>query len=728
MQFLSPWMLWGLAALAVPAAIHLWQRRKVVTLPFGTLKYLRAASASTRRSARLENLLLLLLRCALIALLVLAAARPAARRQALPGFGGGVARTVVFILDRSMSMGYRAGERTRLDVAKDEALMVLDHLQAGDEAAAFAVDDHTDPLVAQATQDRAVLRRAINSVQAGEGGTDLSTALVAAGRLLAAARTPRKEVYLFTDNQAGGWQFDPAVAFGDAWKKTGASLFVVKPDDTIAGNAAVSKVTVTTPLAAAGGRVTGAATVVNHSAAPLHEVLTVGLAGGDSVNVAVEAPPNASQEVPFDLRLPAYVPGRVAAGEARLQGDNLPADDAFFFSVPVHQPPRAVVFQGASIGPERVRSGYYLQRALAVGTRPGDEAPARPAGAIEETSLASYSVVFLADVPRLSGRAVVKLGEYASSGGTVVYFPGEQTDAAALAQADFLPATPLRTRDLPGGRLSSQILEPGDPLFADTWSLETPFPPLPQHRLIEWRLKPGARTLVLAGGSEAFLIEGEPGAGRVYVVNASPDRAWGDFPLSPAFLPLVQQIALQSTERGRQPGAYTVGQAVPASPLLPRDQGLALNGPGGAALPLALGDRGAVLERAPLAGHYRLGPAGQPPLQEFDVNTPGRESALDPITEAALDRIAPHETISGPDNLGVWLARPRGMIPWWPALLGLAALLFAAEYVLSNLAARRRARGAAAVIRTGRLHRRRQGSPFRAGGAHDEEPAVASTP
>ena len=34
MQFLSPWMLWAMAALAVPVAIHFWQRRKVIQLPF----------------------------------------------------------------------------------------------------------------------------------------------------------------------------------------------------------------------------------------------------------------------------------------------------------------------------------------------------------------------------------------------------------------------------------------------------------------------------------------------------------------------------------------------------------------------------------------------------------------------------------------------------------------------------------------------------------------------
>ena len=106
------------------------------------------------------------------------------------------------------------------------------------------------------------------------------------------------------------------------------------------------------------------------------------------------------------------------------------------------------------------------------------------------------------------------------------------------------------------------------------------------------------------------------------------------------------------------------------------------------------------------------------------MNVPARESALEPITESALDRITPHETITGPDALRAWLARSRGLVPLWPALLLLAALAFAAENVLANLAARRRAQGDAGHIRTGRLNRRRPGSPFRAGAARPEPGTV----
>ena len=37
MSFLSPWFLYGFAALAVPIVIHLWQRKKVIKVPFRIL-------------------------------------------------------------------------------------------------------------------------------------------------------------------------------------------------------------------------------------------------------------------------------------------------------------------------------------------------------------------------------------------------------------------------------------------------------------------------------------------------------------------------------------------------------------------------------------------------------------------------------------------------------------------------------------------------------------------
>ena len=48
-SFQSPWMLWGLFAVAAPLIMILLQRRRVVQIPFSTLRFLKAISAKTTR-------------------------------------------------------------------------------------------------------------------------------------------------------------------------------------------------------------------------------------------------------------------------------------------------------------------------------------------------------------------------------------------------------------------------------------------------------------------------------------------------------------------------------------------------------------------------------------------------------------------------------------------------------------------------------------------------------
>src|SRR2546430_6633003 len=74
--FLHPLALAGLAAAAIPALLHLLERRVPPEAEFPPLRYLSEAERQNARRLKLRHLLLLLLRTALIVLLVLAAARP----------------------------------------------------------------------------------------------------------------------------------------------------------------------------------------------------------------------------------------------------------------------------------------------------------------------------------------------------------------------------------------------------------------------------------------------------------------------------------------------------------------------------------------------------------------------------------------------------------------------------------------------------------------------------
>ncbi len=728
MSFLTPWLLYGFGALSVPIVIHLWQRKRIVPVPFSTLRFLKIVAARTSRSAKVENLLLLLLRCLIVALVIAAAARPVVSTESTKLFGGSVPRSIALVIDRSMSMGYKSGDETRLELAKRQAQAVIDDLKSGDEVAVIAINDQPQMLVAEPTIDHGVAHQAVDSVQLTEGRTDFSAGLRAARKAIGQKARGVKQIFLFTDNQEGAWQFEHAAIFDDGWKQLNPKLVIVRPDDLTPVNSSVSKVRFDTPFAATGSLVRGVATVENHSAAPLRDLIEIKLGADRVAQKPVESAPGSAVDIPFEFQAPT-VGGRWVQGAASISGDNLPADDRFFFSLPIYQAPRVLIVEQGD-GPEKARPAFFLRKALSAGSAGAPTKVITP-NELDDFPVEPYSAVFLAGIPNISDRSSVRLSRYIESGGTVVLFPSDQTDISSLERIDWLPAKPLKLRELPTGRLPARPLEPQHPLFADSWDANTPFPALPQRKMLDWELNKDGRVLLTLGDNLPFILFAQRGTGRVIVVNASPDRAWGDFPLTPAFLPLVQQIGRLSMSRTGKDAVLSVGDPVPAPLSLPLDQALTLKTPKGESIPIQKG--GMLIERAEQAGFYQVISATEGEVHQFVVNIDPKESNLTPISEEALAKIVPHETVTGTDALRLWLAQSRGMKPLWPLLLLLALAVFAGESIYSNLLAGKRSQGEEAHIQTGRLNKRRFGQPFRdptttesaaPEGAEQEEAAV----
>ena len=712
MSLLSPWMLYGLGMLSVPVLVHLWQRRRVVQVQFSTLRFLKMIAAKTSRSSRIENILLLLLRCLVFALLAVAAARPVLSTKTAKLFGGDVPRTVVLAIDISMSMNYRPGDESRLDTAKKEALAVLDDLKPDDEVAVMAVDDRAELLVAEPTVDHGVARRMIEQIRPGEERSDFSVVFRQAEKIVAHGSHGVRELYFFTDNQESGWRFDPGSVFDEAWTKSDLHPVIVRTDDLNGANTAVTDFRMKTPLLTPGGLMSGVAVVSNFSGRISQNLLEIELGGERVAQKPIEIAPGATMEVPFEFQGPSVF-GRWAQGVASIEGDNLPDDDRYYFTMAVSQPSRVLIVEGQDTGADRLHSGYFLARALATS---GPDIPLVKTVSVSQladTTLENFTTVFLADVPGLGDRAVVQLDGFVRGGGTVAVFPGDLADVGNLSHIDFLPAKPLAIRDLPAGRLATRITEPGHPLFVNTWDADTPFPALPQRRIMDWKLNAGAKALITYANNAPFLILGKYGAGRVIIVNASADRAWGDLPLSPAFLPLVEQITLLPPDLAGSVANFTVGDALPGAINLPREEGLTVKYPDGSAHDVPAGEKSWIADRAELSGFYEVSSARDGTLQMVAVNADRRESDLKPMDSDALSKIVPAQTISGIDNLKLWLGRSRGTVPLWPVLLLLALATFAAEAILANIMARNRAQGDAERIGTGRLNKRRIGISFR---------------
>ena len=76
MNFLSPALLVGLLAAAIPPILHLIFRRKAVRVRFPSLELIRRSNRKTARRHKLQQWLLMLTRSLLLAAVAFAMARP----------------------------------------------------------------------------------------------------------------------------------------------------------------------------------------------------------------------------------------------------------------------------------------------------------------------------------------------------------------------------------------------------------------------------------------------------------------------------------------------------------------------------------------------------------------------------------------------------------------------------------------------------------------------------
>ncbi len=195
MSFLSPWALWFALSLPVVVAFYLLKRRRLSRVVPSTVLWQRflAENQAAAPFQRLRRHALLLLQLALLALVVLALARPYRSGNRLRG------SLQVVLLDASASMQAIDESPNRFELARRQALAMVDALgpaSEGQEMLVLVAGAHTE--VRQSpTTDKAALRRAIESARSTDASTRLDEALRVAATLV--KDRSGAEVHLFSD-------------------------------------------------------------------------------------------------------------------------------------------------------------------------------------------------------------------------------------------------------------------------------------------------------------------------------------------------------------------------------------------------------------------------------------------------------------------------------------------------------------------------------------------------
>lgn len=590
LSFLHPALLWGLAAAALPLAIHLFYRRRPRSVSFPAIDFVMQARRETERRLKLRRVLLFVARTALLAAAALAIARPSLDApEARAALGPAGPAATVIVLDTSASMAYRLGGRTLLERAREDALEVLSALGPDEPASVVTCGGEAVPVADPPGFDRVAARRAIAEAGQGYAHSDLTACVTAATRALgdpAAAATARRRLVVATDLTASAWRLDapaPVVQTPAGAQRPEVSLLDAARGEAL-GNRWVSSLTAE-PEPAAGSHGYRLAVVVNgegvEAARDVPLLLRVGTGKEErtAVRSLLELPASGSTRKTLAHDFGAGGPAVVTAA---LPPDALPEDDALALVVDVPRDVKVLVVNGAPSAVRHRDSAYFLEAALS-----GPASPVRPvvvdAEGFAKARLADFDVVMLLDV-RAPGPKAAELASFVENGGGLFVAMGDDVDPDRWdAEGSGLLPAPLHVvktaaeRGAPGAEGKAARLAEID------WDHPALRVFTGQAReglesVRAWRymlLKPGAkdggaRVLARYDDGATALVEARRGRGRVMLYASTLDPEWSDWTIRTSFLPAMQRIASWLAgaldERRSAPGVVGTPRPIPLPP------------------------------------------------------------------------------------------------------------------------------------------------------------------
>lgn len=538
MTFLSPLLLIGLAAAAIPLIIHLFNFRRPKRVDFSSLAFLHEIQKSTMQRVRIKQWLLLALRTLAIALLVMAFARPTLTVDLVGSLGGRGRTSTAIVLDNSLSMQLRDGSGSYLEQARSIAAALIEEMQSGDELYLIPTVTSTPSVTPHQNQSSAL--EALMSLESREGRMVLNQAVAYASELLETSANPNREIYVLSDLQASTFSDSVQAAI-----ETETVLSLIPIGSRTHDNIAISDVEVLSRILSQGDVVRMEATLINYSERPVEDVVLSLYLEGERVARATTR--LAAGEI---TRVPIAVTPRRAGwlgGQVEIRDSDFRSDDVRRFTLFIPEERRILVVGGLA------STTAFIELALSeevTGRRVRFDVERIEETALARATLGAYDTVVLTGVTDLSSGERAALLEYVRVGGGLLIFPGE--DLVISDYNDLLGA-------LGGGRIES-ISSPlgGDVSVAgfDQFDAEhalfegmfeknqTGRPPRLEQpdifRMLMYRPGNGTeQTLIRLSGNRSFLQELRHERGSALLFAVAPEEEWSDFPVSGLFIPLL---------------------------------------------------------------------------------------------------------------------------------------------------------------------------------------------
>jgi hypothetical protein len=549
MTFLNSAFLFLLSAVSIPLIIHFLSKRRIKTIEFSSLKFLEQMQKSRMRWLKIKELVLLLLRMLVIALIVMAFARPTLR-----GFIGSsrASSSVAILLDRSASMDTEGETGTLFEEAKRLAGRLIDSFSPGDRITLIAFPGDGPLFEYGPSSPGEKLKERLNSIDLSYQKGGLADPLKAALDNLRKSPDLNREIYILSDMQSHNLNDLPsAVLNKDAWKNI--HLFTLRPEAIGADNIGITDVLLPSQLLVPGENFDIEAELTNYGNGYLENFLVgVILDGERKAQVTVSLPPKQPTRIRFSLKVDT--PGD-HGGYIETDYDRFGLDNRRYFSL--HIPEKINLLAVSQASDKLVR--------LALDRPEAGQLAYTGIGAPDllREDLAKYNVILLNDVTALDPSREAAISRFVAGGGGLFVALGKSADIEYWRR--FLKAL----AGIAPGSLSGKQ---GEFLSWDNFDYEHPIfsiyspgenkrakPTIPELRVFFYHDLSGGKVLGSSGSGVDLLTESS--RKPIVVFGCGLDLASSDLPAHTFFIPLlVRSVEYLGSQNGNSGANGIIGE------------------------------------------------------------------------------------------------------------------------------------------------------------------------
>jgi hypothetical protein len=529
MNFLFPTFLVGLAAIAIPIIIHLFNFRKYKKMYFTNVQFLKELKQESDSKSKLKEWLILLMRVLAIASLVFAFAQPIIPGKSKQAKGE---KAISIYIDNSFSMENVNKKGTLLENAKLFATEIINSFDASDK---FQLITNNFEGRHQRFLSKEEFIEQLDEVKISSASQNINDVVKRQQDFLQNSSIRNKQIFLLSDFQTNKSFFNKADL------DTAIAVNLIPIISSEVNNIYIDSVWFESPVQQFGSQQIIHATIINNSSREIENMSLKLFLNNAQVSLNSF---NLSANDKRDVSISFLVKEKgVNNGILKIEDYPITFDDDFYFSFNSKTSVYALVVNGK----ETKTSGNFkslMQHDSLFIYKEMNEL------AIDYSEFSNANIIILNELSAFSSGLTSELQKFLSNGGTLVIFPNKKLDINSYNNAFLSLKLPQVTaEDTAINKIQTINFEQGlyEGVF-DKIDQRMDLPKVFFHYQFMNSTRSNAQVILSLQNKDALLSLSSMGNGKAYVFSIPSDESCSNLLKHSLFVPTILKMSILSVK------------------------------------------------------------------------------------------------------------------------------------------------------------------------------------